>query len=85
MYYLCSIRKRDNKPIKINNMKVRKNYQVQVECDSLEEYLEGVKKVESFLGEDDPRLCKEEKDLFFWVEYLDEEDFDYICELLKTL
>lgn len=84
MYYLCSIRKRDNKPIKINNMKVRKNYQVQVECDSLEEYLESVKKVKSFLGED-PRLCKEEKDLFFWVEYLDEEDFDYICELLKTL
>lgn len=63
-------------------MKVRKNYQIQVECDSLKEYLESVKKVESFLGED-PRLCKEEKDLFFWVEYLDEEDFDYICELLK--
>ena len=64
-------------------MKVNKNYQIQVECDSLEEYLESVKKVESFLGEDDARLCKEEKDLFFWVEYLDEEDFDYICELLK--
>lgn len=47
-------------------MKVRKNYQIQVECDSLEEYLESVKKVKSFLGEDDPRLCREEKDLFFF-------------------
>ena len=46
-------------------MKVRKNYQIQVECDSLEEYFENVKKVESFLGKDDARLCKEEKDLFF--------------------
>ena len=84
MYYLCYIRKRDYRPIKLNNMKVREYYQIQVECDSLEEYLESVKKVESFLGEDDSRLCKEEKGLFFWVEYLDEEDFDYIiCEILN--
>lgn len=84
MYYLCYIRKRNYKPIKLNDMKVRKNYQIQVECDSLGEYLKSVKKVESFLGEDDSRLCKEEKDLFFWVEYLDKEDFDYICEILKN-
>ena len=84
MYYLCSIRKRDNKPIKINNMKVRKNYQIQVECDSLMEYLESVKKVESFLGED-PRLCKEEKDLFFWVEYLDKDEFEKISNSLENL
>ena len=64
-------------------MTVRKNYQIQVECDSLEEHLESVKKVESFLGKDDARLCKEEEDLFFWAEYLDEDDFDYTCELLK--
>ena len=84
MYYLCSIRKRDNKPIKINNMKVKKFYTLQIECHTQKEYDE----ITTFINiELDPNECLWyfEDDLIIQIEYVEEETFEKISNFLKTL
>ena len=85
MCYLCSIRKRDYKPIKINNMKVKKFYTLQIECHTREEYDKIITFIEAELDTKDCLWYFEDEDLVVQLEYVEKETFEKISKFLKTL